>query len=313
LRGRPTCLRVGRRQGASRLTTQAIYPVREERSRPDQLWRNTEFLRLWLEQTVSSVGSGIVKLAAPLLVLALTESPAMAGLVGGALTFPMIFLGRPAGALVDRWDRRRVMIACDVTRCLAVATVPLAWLLSTLSAWHLLGVALAWGSAQSFFNIAQVAALPRVVTRRQIASAHALNTTSEGVALLTSPGIGGMIVAAGPTVVAGGVMAYGINGLTFIVSILALIGITTPFQARRSSGGEHALIRSIVEGLRYVMQERPIRLLMVLNMFHRLFFAPVLLTVVVLARQDLGLDPAAIGLLFSTAGAGGLTAAAVTP
>lgn len=237
----------------------------------------------------------------------------MAGLVGGALTFLMIFLGLPAGALVDRWDRRRVMIACDVARCLAVATVPLAWLLSSLSAWHLLAVALVWGSAQSFFNIAQVAALPRVVTRRQIASAHALNTTSEGVALLTSPGIGGMIVAAGPTVVAGGVMAYGVNGLTFLVSIVALIGITTPFQAKRSSSVEHALIRSIAEGLRYVLQERPIRLLMVLNMFHRLFFAPVLLTVVVLARQDLGLDPAAIGLLFSTAGAGGLTAAAITP
>ena len=93
--------------------------VSDDRPRPERLWRNGEFLRLWLGQTVSSVGSGIVKLAAPLLVLALTESSAIAGLVGGALLFPMVILGLPAGALVDRWDRRRVMIVCDVVRCLA--------------------------------------------------------------------------------------------------------------------------------------------------------------------------------------------------
>lgn len=262
---------------------------------------------------MSSVGSGIVKLAAPLLVLELTGSPAMAGLVGGALLFPMVFLGLPAGALVDRLDRRRVMIACDAARFLAVATVPAAWLFWDLSAWHLLAVALAIGSAQSFFNIAQLAALPRVVARRQIAAAHALNTTSEGVAQLSSPGLGGLIVAAGPTVVAGGVMAYGVNAATFLVSVLALIGIVTPFQAARPRGSSPALLRSIVEGLRYVWQERPIRLLMAMNTVHRFWFAPVMITVVVLARQELGLDPAAIGLLFSLAGAGGLTAAAITP
>src|SRR5205085_5895980 len=114
-------------------TVRAAAP--EEQSRPEKLWHNSDFLRLWLGQTVSSVGSGIVKLAAPLLVLALTDSPAVAGLVAGALTFPMIFLGLPAGALVDRWDRRRVMIVCDTVRCLAVATVPLAWMLGLLNGW----------------------------------------------------------------------------------------------------------------------------------------------------------------------------------
>lgn len=285
----------------------------EERPRPERLWHNVEFLRLWLGQTVSSVGTGIVKLAAPLLVLALTESPTLAGLVGGALTFPMIFLGLPAGALVDRWDRRIVMIVCDVTRCLAVATVPVAWLLGVLDGWLLLAVALVLGSAQSFYNICQVAALPRVVTRRQIPAAQALNSTSEAVAQLASPGLGGMIVAAGPTVVLGGVLAYCVNALTFLVSVLALAGIKTPFQARRSPDAQRGIMRSIVEGLRYTLDERPIRLLMILNSVHRFGFAPVMLTVVVLARQDLGLDPAQIGLLFTLAGAGGLSAAAITP
>ncbi|MGE3273132.1 MAG: MFS transporter [Chloroflexota bacterium] len=285
----------------------------EERPKPDKLFRNTEFLRIWGGQTVSSVGSGIVKLAAPLLVLALTESPTMAGLVGGALTFPMIFLGLPAGALVDRWDRRKVMIVCDTVRCLAVLTVPTAWALGMLSGWLLVAVAMALGSAQSFYNICQVAALPRVVNRRQIASAQALNSTSEAVAQLASPGLGGMIVALGPTVIIGGILAYCVNGGTFLVSVLALLGIKTPFQASRPRAGQVGIMRSIMDGLHYVWKEYAIRLLMILNGVHRFGFAPVMLTVVVLARQDLGLDPARIGLLFSVAGAGGLSAAAVTP
>jgi len=248
-----------------------------------------------------------------LLVLALTESPTMAGLVGGALMFPMVFLGLPAGALVDRWDRRKVMIACDTVRCLAVMSVPLAWALGVLNGWLLLVVALVLGSAQSFYNICQVAALPRVVTRRQIPAAQALNSTSEGVATLASPGLGGMIVALGPTVIIGAVLAYAVNGMTFLVSVLALLGIQTPFQARRSAEAQRGIMTAIVDGLRYTYQERAIFLLMVLNSVHRFGFAPVMLTVVVLARQDLGLDPTGIGLLFSVAGAGGLSAAAITP
>ncbi|MFN8634214.1 MAG: MFS transporter [Chloroflexota bacterium] len=285
----------------------------EERPKPERLFRNSEFLRLWGGQTVSSVGSGIVKLAAPLLVLALTESPTMAGLVGGALTFPMIFLGLPAGALVDRLDRRKVMIACDSVRCLAVLTVPLAWALDLLNGWLLLVVAMALGSAQSFYNICQVAALPRVVLRRQISAAQALNSTSEGVATLASPGLGGAIVALGPTVVIGGILAYCVNGVTFLVSVIALLGIKTPFQASRPRAAQPGMMRAIVDGLRYVYDEHSIRLLMILNGVHRFGFAPVMLTVVVLARQELGLTPAGIGLLFSVAGSGGLSAAALTP
>jgi MFS family permease len=285
----------------------------EEQLRPEKLWHNRDFLRIWLGSIVSSIGSGIVKLAAPLLVLALTDSPAIAGLVAGALTFPMIFLGLPAGALIDRLDRRRVMIVCDTSRTIAIATIPIAWLLGGLTSWQVVIVALALGCAQSFYNVAEVSALPRVVQRRQISMAQSLNSMSEAVALLTSPGIAGVIIAAGSTVVAGAVMAYGVNSMTFAASVLALLGVRTPFQGTRPKGSQPSLTKMIAEGLRYVWNEYAIRLLMVLNGVHRLCFAPVLLTVVVFSQRELALDPAGIGLLFTTAGAGGLSAAAVTP
>lgn len=256
---------------------------------------------------------GIVKLAAPLLVLALTESPTLAGLVVGALNVPMVFLGLPAGALVDRLDRRRVMMTCDGVRCLAVATVPVMWLLGLLEGWWLLAVALALGCAQSFYSICQIAALPRVVTKRQIPAAQALNATSESISQLVSPGIAGLIVAAGSTAVVGGVLAYGVNSLTFLVSVVALAGISTPFQGSRPRSEQPGMLVAIKEGLRFVIQDRSISQLMVMNGLQRMAFAPVMLVVLVLARQDLGLDPVQIGLIFMVSGAGGLVGAMITP
>jgi predicted MFS family arabinose efflux permease len=101
--------------------------------------------------------------------------------------------------------------------------------------------------------------------------------------------------------------------MTFVVSVMALVGIRTPFQASRPRRTDPRMLQAIVEGLRYVWRERAIRLLMVQNAAHRMCFAPVLLAVVVLGQRELHLDPAAIGLLFTMAGAGGLSAAAITP
>ena len=96
------------------------------------------------------------------------------------------------------------MIVCDVARFVAFGSVPLALALGRI--WrprHLYAVALVQGSALAFFSIAQLAALPRVVPVRQLARAHSLNTASEGIATLVSPGIGGMLIGLASTTVPG--------------------------------------------------------------------------------------------------------------
>src|SRR5690242_16040091 len=84
---------------------------------------------LWSGQTISSVGTFVSQLAFPLLVLALTHSPAQAGLIGGLRGLPYALFILPAGALVDRWNRKRVMIVCDTGRAIALGSIPLALLL----------------------------------------------------------------------------------------------------------------------------------------------------------------------------------------
>jgi MFS family permease len=246
-------------------------------------------------------------------VLALTNSPAQAGLVAAARTAPYIVLGLPVGALVDRWNRRTVLMCCDVARALAMGSVPLAWYFGALTMTQLLVVALVQGVAVSFSNIAQVAALPRLVLREQISAAQALNTSSLGVAALVGPGLGGVIVALGRSTAEGAAVAFLVDALTYVVDLVLLATIRRPFQIARP-GGRRRLRDEIVEGLRYLWADRPIRLLAIVNMVHRLCLGGVVvLAVLVLGRDVLGASPAALGFVVGAAGAGGLLGSAVTP
>ncbi len=270
-------------------------------------------MRLWYGQVVSTVGSGISRLALPLLVLALTGSPVQAGLIGAAQTIPFLVLGLPAGALLDRWNRKVVMIACDAARFLAFGSVPIAWYVGHLTVAHLYAVAFIHGSALVFFNIAQLAALPRVVPTRQLAQAHSLNTASEGIASLVSPGIGGVLIGLAATVPAGAALAYLLDSLSYAFSVLSLSTTYARFQTDRAAPPLGRLPHQVLEGLRFLWTRVDLRLLIVANSLHRMCFAPVQLAVVLLVTQGFHADARTVGLLFSAGGAGGLAASLFTP
>src|SRR5215471_12229744 len=91
-------------------------------SHPTSLWRNRDFLLLWSGQAVSTMGSSATELALPLLILGITHSPAQAGFAAALRSLAYLLLGLPAGALIDRWDRKRTMILCDAGRALALGS-----------------------------------------------------------------------------------------------------------------------------------------------------------------------------------------------
>src|SRR2546427_8781394 len=81
---------------------------------PRPLWRNRDFLLLWSGQTISVLGTNISTLALPLLVLVLTHSPALAGLLTAMRLLPYLLFSLPAGALISRWDPKAPLIRCDI-------------------------------------------------------------------------------------------------------------------------------------------------------------------------------------------------------
>src|SRR5215470_4790037 len=120
--------------------------------RPTPLWRNRDYVLLLSGQLVSSVGTQVSMLAFPLLVLAITHSPAQAGIVAALRGLPYALFILPAGALIDRWDRKRVMILCDTGRALALGSIPLALALGQLTLVQLYLVSLIEGTLFIFFS-----------------------------------------------------------------------------------------------------------------------------------------------------------------
>lgn len=263
------------------------------------LWRNRDYMWLWSGQVVSTLGSTASTILYPLLILALTDSPAAAGVAGALRAIPYLVLSLPVGALIDRWDRKAVMIRCDVGRALAVASIPLAIAFDALTVAQIYVVTLVEGSLFVFFNIAEVAALPRVVPAAQLPEATAQNEAGYGIANILGPPMGTALYQA-----FGRAVPFLADALTYCVSILSLMRVKARFQVE-SAPRERDLWREVAEGLRWLWGNPLIRYMAFLTGGLNVINAAMPLLVIVLAK-DVGASDAEIGLIFSFAGAGGI-------
>ena len=138
----------------------------------------------------STLGSNASAIVVPLLMLRMTGSASAAGLASGLAVVPYILLSLPVGVWVDRWDRKRVMVCCDAGRAAVALAVALALWLDLLTPGWLYGVALVQGTLVVFFNLAEVAALPKVVARAQLADAIGQNQAAHSGASIAGPALG---------------------------------------------------------------------------------------------------------------------------
>ena len=263
------------------------------------LWRNADYMLLWGGQVVSTLGSTASAVIYPLLILALTGSPEAAGIAGALRAVPYLVLSLPVGALIDRWDRKAVMILCDVGRAVAVATIPLAMALDRLTLAQVYVVTLVEGSLFVFFNIAEVAALPRVVPAGQLPQAAAQNEAGFGAAHIAGPMFGTILYQS-----FGRGVPFLADAATYAVSVLSLLRIRTAFSAERAPV-ERDLRREVAEGLRWLWANPLIRYMAFLTGAINLVNAGVPLTLIVLAKAT-GATDAQVGAIFGISGIGGI-------
>ena len=276
-------------------------PVNALPERPGSVWRNGDFLRLWVGQAVSAIGSQVSGLALPLLVLALTHSPAKAGGMAALRGLPYLLLCLPAGALVDRWDPRRVMLACDAGRALALASVPLALVFGHLNLTQLCIVTVIEGTLFVFFNQAESNCLVRVVPKEQLGSAVAQNEAVYGISGLLGPSLGGLLYGLGRGV------PFLTDAISYAVSVIALLSLKTDVKPMpRDPDDTPHLGREIVEGLRWLYAHHVIRFVAVLTGVLMCTCAGWVLILIVLA-QKLGATPFTTGLLIASGGVGSIT------
>jgi MFS family permease len=272
---------------------------------PPSLWRNRDFMLLWSGQVVSTVGVRIAALAFPLLVLAQTGSPAIAGLVGFVQTLPFLLWYLPAGALVDRWDRKKVMLVADAGRALAMASVVVALLADRLTLAQILAAALVEGTLFVFFQLAEGAALPHVVPRSQLPAALAQNQAREQGAELAGQPLGGVLFGIGHA------LPFTANVLSYAVSFATLLLIRPAFQQRRKEPVRH-LFAEVAEGVRWLWRQQFLRALVVLIGAANFVFNAQTLALIVRAQQ-LGASSAMVGVMFAFFGVGAILGALVAP
>jgi MFS family permease len=272
------------------------------------LWRNREFTLLWSSQVISTVGTRVTSVAYPLLVLLLTGSPALAGVVGFAQTLPFLLLYLPGGAWVDRWDRRRTMVVCEVGRTVALGSIAVTAVIGGIHAVtipQLVAVAFVEGSLFVLFDLAEGAALPRLVPAGQLPTAVAWNQArTQGADLVGQP-LGGALFAIAPA------LPFAVDSVSYLVSGGAVAAIRTRLQGERSATAERLRTR-IAEGVRFVRRSAFLREMVVIVGWMNLVFNGTFLVLIVRA-QRLGGSPGQIGLMLAAYGLGGILGAVAAP
>jgi predicted MFS family arabinose efflux permease len=268
---------------------------------PRPLWRQRNFMLLWGGGVGSALGGQAAGIAYPLLVLALTGSPATVGWVTALRSLPYLLLSLPVGAMVDRWDRRRLMLRCELGCAAAVGSLGLALWWGWASVGHIVAVALVEGTLATFYNLAQVATLPRVVARAQLPAATAQNQAGWSAAGVAGPALGTALYQLSRA------LPFIADALSYLLSAATLWRLRGDFAPTPASGPRH-LLAEIATGLRWVWAEAVVRRLALLTGGINFVQAAVPLLLIVTAQQ-LDASEAQLGLIFSAAGIGGVLGA----
>ena len=265
------------------------------------------YRRLWTAAGLSNLADGIVKVALPLIAIRYTDSPALVAGLAVALTLPWLLFALPAGALADRLDRRRAMLAANTVRAALLAALALATVAGAGSIWVLYAVALGIGAAETIYDTSAQSILPQVVPRALLSRANGRLFAAELTANeFVGPPLGGFLV------VAGAALAYAAPAALWLVAIGALLLVRGRFRVERD--GRTTMRADIAEGLRFLWRHRLLRTLAfmvgVSNFATNAVFA-VLVLYAVGPASAMGLSEPAYGLLLTTTAAGALVGSLV--
>jgi MFS family permease len=272
------------------------------------LHRNRDFLAVLLGQGVSAFGDAVSLTAVPLLVLRLSGSGAAVGLIGMLQFIPDLAFGLLAGAYVDRWDRRLVMLAADIGRGVLTALIPLSFLLGWPTMAVLVLVVMPINTLRVFFLAAYFAAVPNLVGRGRIGAGTSAFEGVSAFGYIAGPAVAGVLaVAVGPA------MTLGLDAASFAVSAATLLVVTRPLSEGRPEKTERALLREILEGIAFIVRQPALRLVVGFWTLYVILFAAWPAVMLFYVTVDRGLAPDAYGVVIAGYGAGGLAGSVIAP
>lgn len=269
------------------------------------LSRNRDYRLLWGGQALSEFGFNASTIAFPLLVLAATGSAAASGLVLGTIAAAQLVAGLPAGALADRWDRKKIMLGCEAAQAVAAASLVVALWSGRASLAHMVAVSAVFGISAALFEPAEDAALPNLVPHQQLSTAVAMNAARSHLGQLSGTAAGGFLLAVARF------LPFAVDALTHTAAFVALSFLRLPPRQKHPEPVGH-LGHQVAAGLRWVWRQRHIRVTALCAVVLNLFFSAFYLIVIVLT-QSRGVPPGQIGVMVAMLGVGGVVGALVAP
>jgi MFS family permease len=263
--------------------------------------RHPNYRLFWAGALISNIGSWMQNVAQGWLVLELTDSAFMLGLVGFAGTVPMLVFLLVGGVYADRLDRRRLLLAAMAAMMVFAAILAALTHMGVVRVWHVFVLSLLSGTALAMAAPAYQAFVHDLVGRRDLQNAIALNSAQFNVSRILGPSLAGVVI--GPIGLAG---CFALNALSFLATIGALLRIRVSAQKTMV---RTRLWQSVVDGLRYARQRPRVRTLLLLTALMSVLAMPYATLLPIIARDVLGLDASGLGYLFAIGGVGAVAGA----
>jgi MFS family permease len=270
-----------------------------------KLWSHRDFLRLWIGQSISQAGTQVTLLAFPsVAILILHAGPFEVGLLTTLefLAFPV--LGLIAGVTADRVRRRPLLIASDIGRMVALASVPIAAYMHVLTIYQMYAVALLVGVFTVFFDVSYQSFLPALIDRGDLVEGNSKLEVSRSSAQVAGPGIAGLLIQA-----VGGAAAIVVDSLSYLVSAVAVLMIRKPEPRPlpgTADGQKSSVAAELREGLHAVFGNgviwRTVGCTATSNLGSNIIFAVEL----IFFYRQLHLSPGVVGLIWAGGSVGGI-------
>ncbi|SDL06025.1 Predicted arabinose efflux permease, MFS family [Nonomuraea maritima] len=269
--------------------------------KPPSLWKNRDFLKLWLGYTTSQLGSQITVVAMPLVaIVILSANEAEVGTLGAVSRLPfLLFLF--AGFWADRFRKRPTMIAADVGRALLLFLIVVMYLTGTLTLFWLGTITFFSVSMFVFFEVANMSHLPFLVGREHLGDGNAKLQLSNSVSRIAGNSIGSALVS-----VFAAALVLVVDVVTFLVSAVSCALIRKPEPEPSSEGDRPSVFSSIAEGLRWVWRDRLIRPSVLAAGCYMFFYTGIEVLLPLWMVEGLGLSPYWLGILLAVGGPGAI-------
>jgi MFS family permease len=274
--------------------------------RPTSLWRQRNFTLLWTGQTISLTGSAVTAVGLPLAAITvLSASAFQVGLLTAATYGAFTLVTLPAGLVVDRLPKRRIMIWCDSVRLVIIGSVPVAAALHRLTLGQLYAVALAAGVCAVFFDVSEQSYVPSVLDPADLTEGFGKLGASASFAQVSGSGLASGLVA-----VMGAARAVTADALSYAASVTCLLLVRgqepQPERQRRRPAGTRQLRRDITQGLAFITRHPVLRKTTACAATGNLFIAMEISLNLLFLIQVLHLRPAYAGLATALGSLGGI-------